>query len=333
MTAQSLTRADDPTQHHTRKDKATTFTRRMILDSAPDGEISRHYRNLDEVVITAQYLSSSERMYPAGDSNMRRCLKRLFRNTSSDDFHVSLHVDNNFGQYDRYDIGRLFPTHRLSSRGKRSATKYPIVHTYQCIDIPEKASSIFHEARCSRSVVNLLGIGASDRDRARLVEAIGSALSIRQHSDTSEDKGRLRLCGVPRLMLSPAQLANAADNAAEIAKHHLLDAVRDRDELLGLDPIDLLFSSQELESLIELVEPGFKPPSTENRTMLEKRSVLCSSSNTSITDNIIGPSAMWMEMPARIPDVVTIRMTSTRGTGIEMTTMMTNPTSTIRTRL
>jgi len=262
---------------------------------------------------------------------MRRCLKRLIRNTSSDDFHVTLHVDNDFGQYDQFDIGRLFPTRRLSSRGKRSAAKYPIVHTYQCIDIPEKASSVIHEARCSRSVVNLLGIGGSDRNRARLVEAVGSALSIRQHSDLFEDKGRLRLCGVPRLILSPAQLATAPDNAAEIAKHHLLDAVRDWNELLGLDPIDSLFSSEELESLIELVEPEFRPPSTENRTMPEKRSVLCSSSNTSITDNIIGHSAMWMEMPARIPDVVTIRMTSMRGTGIEMTTMMTNPTSTIST--
>ena len=210
-------------------------------------------------------------------------MKRLFRNTSANNFHVTLYIDHDFGNCGISDLQRIIPRHRDHPRSYRSATKYRIAHTYQCTGIPEWLFGVLSEAFSSGSVVNLVADNPSNRDREALVRVLYYCFDTwprtkfwrLSNGNGIEDTVRLRLSGIPKLMLSPEQLAEAVNDVEDLANRLLYDAIHDHSTqpVYRMEGYVWGGSWDYFDRVVQLIEPEDNSPPMEGINLFKKRSV------------------------------------------------------------
>ena len=259
MDKTSADRVEEPT----RKDIATSFTRKLIFACMPDVPISQSYRAFNEVVIDREYPvepwpEETFDHFLWFESRFKRYLKIIGPTISLiDSLHVDLHTS--------------FPYRGFQER----------VHAlYQCFE-----SAI----QCTYGVTGILWYNPSDMSIAydlQCVVNLGQSTSGPEHSagyiasyisDCFEDEdldtptGQLFICDLPPVVLNLQELASA--DVDETAMVKICDLVSFYPDLTGsIYKTKLDF----FRSRIKLVKSGFKPTLADLYLRAQPRSVVSS---------------------------------------------------------
>jgi len=237
----------------TRKDIATSHTRKLVFQDIPELAISRAYRGVEEVEILSHCMGPSElpaHNGPIGytewmEGRFQRCLNAITSSNSSEKFlHVKVHESYEI-DHEWEILGRLLT---------QSTSAISCTFELCSILVDYDLDDALYMAYESQAVVHL------DRELACVPETVAGfmALSINgcfEDENTMEPLGQLFLCGLPRLVLDPSELAAASDiNEAALVK--LCKYVTVWPNLAGSPYKTKL---EFFRSRIKLVEPGFRP--------------------------------------------------------------------------
>lgn len=256
----------------TRKNVAKSHTRKMIVDALPSERIFEAYTGVNEVVVTTQYhkectlhdiaLPDSP---PDPDAHLYACQRRcpgprytppppppiygLLEKLAIDrkSASIPLHVEIGLSKppirafYSRYKIQRYL----LKCLG---SDDNPVPITYGFTDTPIDVTkgSAWVAAYILRAVVEF-----RQPDPKRLGQYAEAICNLLCHCTGSEQRGhpgRLILCDVPQLVLSPQELEAAGDTAEEAALVKIFDAWQSSPK-----PKWEIFTSR-----IKLVEGGYR---------------------------------------------------------------------------
>jgi len=226
-----------------RKDKATSFTRTLILEDALDADL-RPYSEVTDAILAEPCF--------AVEDDARLIANTLRSLTASNHSPTPLHVSLHMGQVIELDTSRFL----------QQPNSKPV--WFEIFDMP-KSDHIWWNAFLSRSVIHIAAEGwvrsrRADHgpDRMLLAEMLNrfmTTLPVNPHC------GRLYICVTPGLRLlawQPQDFETGPLIAARTAVYDALYIVSRRDgRLVG-------WSNEQkaayYDSMIEFVAPGFQPP-------------------------------------------------------------------------
>lgn len=249
----------------TRKDIATSYTRKLVFDELPDLAISHAYRDFDEVVFSVRCLhllypyrpdlSCACEQYWWMESSVKKWTELIISPTSPiGPLHVHLCVEPY--RYIHENVITLF--HLFDS----------YFHcTYELslhwID-DHKTMYIAYEMQC---VVNFKETQWHSTNARYIAHLINECF---EEEGTAAPAGQLFLCDFPRLILTPEEFAPAADNREETAIikiHDLITVWPDLSNSVYNTKLDFL------KSRVKLVKSDFKPSLTDLYPRPQSKSV------------------------------------------------------------
>jgi hypothetical protein len=254
----------DKVEGPTRKDIATTFTRKLVFECVPDLPSSESYQAIREVVIHRQHMEEPWSQKPADhflwmESHFNRYLKVIAPSIS---FIDSLHLKLCTESPCRWTYDSINSLNHCFESAIRC--------TYEVTGAPWHDSTALCAAYDLQCVLTFRDYGISQERRAGYIASCISECFEEEDLDTST--GQLFLCDIPSLVLNPRELASAADvNEAAIIK--ICDLVTVYPDLTGsIYKTKLDF----FKSRIKLVKPGFKPTLADLYPRPQPKSVISS---------------------------------------------------------
>ena len=226
-----------------RKDKATTFTRKLILEDGLEADL-RPYSEVTDAILAEPCF--------AVEDDARLIANTLRSLTASNYSPTPLHVSLHMGQVIELDTIQLI----------QKANSKPV--WFEIFDMP-KSIHIWWNAFLSRSVIHIAADGwvrsrRADHgpDRILLAEVLNRFVTT---YSMDPRPGRLYICVTPELRLlagQPQDFETGPLDAARTAVYDALYIVSRRDgRLVG-------WSNEQkaacFDSVIEFVAPGFQPP-------------------------------------------------------------------------
>lgn len=234
----------------TRKDIATTYTCKLILDTTPLPALELCFGNVTEVEVTSNCITGDFGIL-ADVHPVNHCLSALAaKNSSTISLHVTFHASESGFE--------LFMQLNCFS----NSMAQPGAITYEFFGMPLKEShpmSAMSVACILQAIIHFdtaspAGPGEHATTVGRqLFDCVGGS----RHG-SSELRGRLYLCDIPALIMTTDEIA-AADDVDEAAKLKLFDA----SPLAFPDALTVTLQVRprwdDFDSVVHLVKTGFKP--------------------------------------------------------------------------
>jgi len=226
-----------------RKDKATTFTRKLIFEDALDADV-RPYSEVTDAILAEPCF--------AVEDDTRIIANTLRSLTASNHSPTPLHVSLHMGQVIELDTSRLL----------QKANSKPV--WFEIFDMP-RSDHIWWNAFLSRCVIRISADGwvrsrRADHgpDRILLAEVLNRFVTT---YSMDPRPGRLYICVTPELRLLAGQPQDFETGPLDAARTAVYDALyivsRRTGRLVG-------WSNEQkaacFDSVIEFVAPGFQPP-------------------------------------------------------------------------
>jgi hypothetical protein len=257
----------------TRKDIATSFTRKIIFDEIPNLPLSHSYRALEELVIVRLSDSNPEPYVPTPyeknlwvESRFEQCLKVVAPSIGA---IKSLYVKLYIRALTKY------PHDRINALFYCFDSVIPCI--YEISDIGVADSDAFYAAYDLQCVVHLKG-GWRETPECRAKHIASHINECFEEEDLDTPTGQLFLCDIPSYVLDPQELASA-DDLDEAAINKICDLVSVYPDLTGsIYKTKLDF----FRSRIKLVKSGFKPSLSDLYPRPQPRSVVFISSTCDV---------------------------------------------------
>ena len=223
-----------------RKDIATTFTRKLGLNSVPSHILPEHYTAVTTVVVMAGSSFGSDCF---GSYSLSVFLGAIAKaNMSSTPLHIL------------FD-GRKRKITNIFLQLLDYLLETPISTTQEFFDfMSDDIEDSLHAAHTMRAVLHV---------QPRLDDYVDdlTALSLRlldlsEYSMEDYPGGRVYLCGVPDIALWPAVLITAGDKANDIAEITVFRHMSEHDLWFTVHPVP---AWAHFQSHVEFVNPGFRP--------------------------------------------------------------------------
>jgi hypothetical protein len=218
-----------------RKDIATTFTRKLVLDSVPSRILGEHYIAATNVVVTAGSLVESDCFEAYSLSIFLGAIAK--GNISSTPPHIlfdgrKCRSEDTFTQL----LDHLLSTPIAVTQ---EYLGFDYIYFPDLLDVAHKMRAVLH-IQPRFDVLTILSFCLID-----LIE----------HVMEDCPDGRLYLCGVPELVLSPTELLVAGDKANDRARVKVYQHMSQLSPAYPQPEVDWdLFKSH-----VEFVNPGFRP--------------------------------------------------------------------------
>jgi hypothetical protein len=237
----------------TRKDLATTFTRKLVFDVEPETAIPQSYRAVEEVVfgsacmIIACYLRGDQEEKIAQAERVSSMFSKCFAAIASTGTTASvLHVKMHMVPRIEYSI--------LRYRFPRLSAAIPIIFEFFDVSL-NWVSNPLKLAYEIRAVVHFDQDNFVSRDEM-VKELAGQISEILRDGKLSMLASQVYLCDVPQLVLRPDEL-NSADDTNEAAMVKICSLI---DDEYWPDQVTTPTKRLEfLKSRVKLVESGFRP--------------------------------------------------------------------------
>ena len=236
----------------TRKDLATTFTRKLVFNFEPKTAIPKSYRAVEEVIFgpACMYIARHLHGTQIQKSDQANRVASLFANcltavastgNSAAALHAKMHM-----------VYRI-DYHMLRDQLTRLKTAIPIAYEFFNVPIGWRPSAL-GLAFAMRALVHFeIDVDTSREEMAQeLADQISEILA---DGDSSESTSEVYLCEVPQLVLRPDEL-NLADDTNEAAMVKICSLIPDECWPNQVTPTKRL---EFLKSKVKLVGAGFRP--------------------------------------------------------------------------
>jgi hypothetical protein len=219
-----------------RKDVATTFTRKLVLDSVPWRVYPEHYTAATTVVVTAGSLTGSRRF---DAYTLFRFLGAIAKDhISSTPPHIL------------FD-GRKCRSWETFSELINYLLSTPIVATQEYLGFDDlyfgDLSDVAYRMRAILHIQPILDDHAND-----LTILSHRLLGLTDRLMEEYPDGRVYLCGVPDLVLTPAELLAAGDDSNDIARVKVYQHMSSMSNVYSR-------TWDHFKSHVQFVNPGFRP--------------------------------------------------------------------------
>jgi hypothetical protein len=244
----------------TRKDTATTFTRKLVFDAAPREILAPHYRGVEEVSITSDCLDWElsvphvrEHEIKENARLLREMITTLSRERSSSTrSHVSV---KSTGICESGKTGSLFPSDGQHSTDIDATYDFPNLSIWSSLDLAYRLRGVVRYNRCHLDFDGNNAERPQDRNAKELGENLEQAM---RRYDGGLEPGCLYLCGLPQMVLTPEEIEAAGDDVDEVALLKVHNAIP-LSARWRYRPHPTPIKWQDFQSKVKLVGPGFRP--------------------------------------------------------------------------